>query len=212
MAEVFFNGPAGRLEGKYHQSDKQNAPAALVLHPHPLHGGTMNNKVVYNLYQSFVRNGFSVLRINFRGVGRSVGSFDDGQGELGDAAASMDWLQNQNPNASSFWIGGFSFGSWVALHLLMRRPEIERFVAISPPVSAKYDFNFLSPCPAPGLIVQGDNDSVVLEENVANFYEKISKQKTYKVEYNVINGADHFFRDKLDDLSEILDQYIINNT
>ena len=88
MPEVIINGPEGRIEGRYHHARGANAPMALVLHPHPLHGGTMNNKIVYTLYQSFVKRGFSTLRFNFRGVGRSQGSFDRGEGELADAAAA----------------------------------------------------------------------------------------------------------------------------
>ncbi|MEY3197186.1 MAG: hypothetical protein RLZZ59_554, partial [Pseudomonadota bacterium] len=86
MPEVFFNGPAGRIEGRYTQSENKSAPVALVLHPHPLYGGTMNNKVVYSLYQTLANNGFTVLRINFRGVGKSQGQFDNGVGELTDSA------------------------------------------------------------------------------------------------------------------------------
>ncbi|HWA48125.1 MAG TPA: alpha/beta hydrolase, partial [Dongiaceae bacterium] len=82
MPEVIMNGPEGRLEGRYNQSAETNSPIALLLHPHPQHGGTMNNKVVYQLYQCFQRKGFSVLRFNFRGVGRSQGKFDRGEGEL----------------------------------------------------------------------------------------------------------------------------------
>jgi alpha/beta superfamily hydrolase len=212
MPEVIFNGPEGRIEGRYHESEESSsAPAALVLHPHPLHGGTMNNKVVYNIYQSFVRNNFSVLRINFRGVGKSQGKFDNGVGELMDAATAMDWLQLQRPNASSFWIAGFSFGSWIALQLLMRRPEIREFIAVSPPVNMNsYDFGFLSPCPTPGLIVQGDMDSIVAESAVSNFVDKISKQRSHPVTYKVINDADHFYREKIEDLSFTLDEYITN--
>ena len=88
MPEVIINGPEGRIEGRYHHARGGTAPMALVLHPHPLHGGTMNNKLVYTLYQCFVRRGFSTLRFNFRGVGRSQGSFDRGEGELADAAAA----------------------------------------------------------------------------------------------------------------------------
>ncbi len=93
MPDVIINGPEGRIEGRYHHARGGTAPMALVLHPHPLHGGTMNNKIVYTIYQTFVRRGFSTLRFNFRGVGRSQGSFDRGEGELADAAASLDWLQ-----------------------------------------------------------------------------------------------------------------------
>src|SRR6266404_5129624 len=93
MPDVIINGPEGRIEARYHHARGGTAPMAVVLHPHPLHGGTMNNKVVYALYQTFVRRGFSTLRFNFRGVGRSQGSFDRGEGELADAAAALDWLQ-----------------------------------------------------------------------------------------------------------------------
>ena len=146
MPEVIFNGPEGRLEGRYHHSKNSSAPVALLLHPHPQHGGTMNNRVVYILYQAFVKRGFSAMRFNFRGVGRSQGVFDNGQGELSDAASALDWMQVQNPNTKSCWIGGFSFGAWVAMQLMMRRPEIDGFVSVAPPANI-HDFSFLAPCP-----------------------------------------------------------------
>lgn len=207
MPEVFFAGPEGRIEGRYQQGADKHAPAAIILHPHPMHGGTMNNKVVYHLYHAFASNGFSVLRFNFRGVGRSQGNFDNGIGELSDAASALDWLQLQNPNASSFWMGGFSFGSWIGMQLLMRRPELEGFVAISPP-AGNNDFNFLSPCPAHGLIVQGNQDSIVAEEDVNKLAQKLSKQKNAGIEYQVIRDADHFFRGKIDELRDVTYGYI----
>ena len=207
MPEVIFNGPAGRIEGKYTQSENKKAPAILVLHPHPLYNGTMNNKVVYNMYKTFAENGFSVLRINFRGVGRSQGEFDNGIGELTDAATALDWLQVNNPDCNEFWIAGFSFGSWIAMQLMMRRPEISNFVAVSPPVN-RYDFAFLAPCPIPGLIVQGDIDSIVSEESVLDLVDKLSKQKHITVDYKIINGADHFFRTKIDEFKTAIDDYL----
>jgi uncharacterized protein len=209
MPEVTFNGPDGRIEGRYYQSSNKRAPAALVLHPHPLYGGTMNNKVVYSLYEAFRQNDFSVLRINFRGVGRSQGKFDNGVGELTDAATALDWLQNENPEISSFWIAGFSFGAWIAMQLMMRRPEIQNFVAASPPVN-KYDFSFLSPCPAKGLIIQGDQDSIVSESSVSEFVDKISKQRNTNIDYQIIFGADHFFREKNQELIERVGAYVGN--
>ncbi len=205
MRDIVINSSSGRLEGRYYQSEEKGAPIALVLHPHPLHGGTMNNKVVYRIFQSFVRNNFSVLRFNFRGVGKSTGCFDHGVGELIDAATAMDWLEANRPEASSCWIAGFSFGAWIALQLLMRRPEASRFIVVAPPV--QYDLSFLSPCPAPGLIVQGTNDTVVSEEKVYKFYEKLEKQRS-DLEYQVIDKANHFFTEKLDDLDEVLDSYL----
>lgn len=207
MAEVIFQGPEGRLEGRYHHNPDKHSPIAVVLHPHPLYGGTMNNKIVYRTYTSFARAGFSVLRFNFRGVGRSVGKFDDGIGELTDAATALDWVQLQNPDAGSCWIAGFSFGAWISLQLLMRRPEIEGFLSISPPANM-YDFGFLSPCPASGLITQGDRDDIVSEPAVAQLVEKLRAQKGTKVDYKVINGADHYYRNNMDQLNELIDGYI----
>lgn len=207
MPEVFFNGPAGRIEGRYTESTNPKSPTALVLHPHPLYGGTMNNKVVYNLYKTLVDNDFTVLRINFRGVGRSMGKFDEGVGEMTDAATALDWLQLNNPLSNVHLIAGFSFGAWVAMQLIMRRPEITNFIAVSPPVN-KYDFSFLSPCPIPGLIIQGDRDSVVTEESVHDLAQKLSKQKHIKIEYRMIPGADHFFREKIDTMTEEINDYL----
>ncbi|MCC2646484.1 MAG: alpha/beta hydrolase [Rickettsiaceae bacterium] len=207
MPEVYFNGPAGRIEGRYNESSDKKSPVVLVLHPHPVYGGTMNNKVVYAMYKTFVENGFTTLRINFRGVGKSQGEFDNGVGELTDAATALDWLQTQNPFATDFWIAGFSFGSWVGMQLMMRRPEITNFLAVSPPVN-KYDFTFLSPCPVPGLIVQGNRDSIVSEEAVLDMVDKLSKQKQAPVECKIINGADHFFREKMDELQSTIDDYL----
>ena len=143
MTEVLFNGHAGRLEGRYHQSEKPGAPIALILHPHPQYGGTMNNKVVYSLFSCFQNLGFSVLRFNFRSVGRSQGEFEDGPGELSDATVALDWLQSVNPEARQCWIAGYSFGAWIGLQLLMRRPDINNFIAVSPPANEK-DFGTLS--------------------------------------------------------------------
>lgn len=207
MPEVIFNGPDGRIEGRYHQSENKQAPAALILHPHPLYGGTMNNKVVYALFNAFKQSGFSVLRINFRGVGRSQGKFDNGVGELADAATALDWLQLQNPDVSSFWISGFSFGAWIAMQLMMRRPEIQAFAVAAPPVN-KFDFSFLSPCPSHGIVVQGEQDSIVSEEAVAEFVDKLSKQKNTNIDYQIVFGADHFFREKTDELIEVVQQYV----
>ena len=207
MPEIILNGPEGRLEGRYQQSATPNAPIALMLHPHPQHGGTMNNKVVYSLYQAFQRQGFSVLRFNFRGVGRSQGKFDRGEGELSDAAAALDWLQSWNQNAAQCWIAGFSFGAWIGMQLLMRRPEISGFISVAPPANV-YDFSFLAPCPSSGLVIQGDQDTVVPQEAVAKLIQKLSHQRGIKIDYRVVPGASHFFNEHLDQLAEGVDQYL----
>ncbi|MBX6367553.1 MAG: alpha/beta hydrolase [Rhodospirillales bacterium] len=207
MPEVIINGPEGRLEGRYHHSKQPNAPIALLLHPHPQHGGTMNNKVVYTLYHGFVRRGFSALRFNFRGVGRSQGTYDRGEGELSDAAAALDWLQTLNPNAGACWIGGFSFGAWIGMQLLMRRPEIDGFISVAPPANM-FDFGFLAPCPASGLIIHGSADTLVPLEAPRKLAQKLSQQRDIKVELKVIEGADHYFQGKMDELAQAVDAYL----
>jgi alpha/beta superfamily hydrolase len=207
MPDVIFNGPEGRLEGRYQHSKVPNAPIALMLHPHPQHGGTMNNKVVYTLYHAFERQGFAVLRFNFRGVGRSQGVFDRGDGELSDAASALDWLQGFNENATNCWIAGFSFGAWIGMQLLMRRPEISGFISIAPPANM-FDFSFLAPCPSSGLILQGDQDDVVPEPSVAKLVEKLSAQRGIAIDYRILPGANHFFHDQMDLLSQHTDEYL----
>src|SRR5688572_30668209 len=199
MPEVIMNGPEGRLEGRYNQNIETNSPIALLLHPHPQHGGTMNNKVVYQLYQCFQKKGFSVLRFNFRGVGRSQGKFDRGEGELSDAAAALDWLQTWNPNAPQCWIAGFSFGAWIGMQLLMRRPEIAGFISVAPPANI-YDFSFLAPCPSSGLILHGAKDNIVPEPSVLKLVEKLQAQKGITIDYRVVPNANHFFHEKTDDM------------
>src|SRR5579883_2579118 len=207
MPEVIFAGPEGRLEGRYHHSDTPRAPIAVILHPHPQHGGTMNNKVVYNLYYVFVRKGFSVLRFNFRGVGRSQGEFDNGQGELSDAASALDWLQSVNPNAPACWVAGFSFGAWIGMQLLMRRPEIEGFISVAPPANM-YDFSFLAPCPSSGLIIHGDKDAVVPQKDVTGLVEKLKTQKGIVIEQKIVPGANHFFDGKIEPLMTSVSAYL----
>ncbi len=207
MPEVIINGPAGRLEGRYHKSSNPKAPVALVLHPHPLHGGTMNNKISYNLYKTFANNGFSVLRINFRGVGKSEGKFDNGLGELQDATVALNWLHSQNMDAPTFWVGGFSFGSWIGLQLVMRRPDIEGYILVAPPAT-KYDFNFIVPCSASGMVIQGDQDDISKEADTLKVVDKLSSREEADIDYQIVEGADHFFRNELEEFVSIIDEYV----
>jgi alpha/beta superfamily hydrolase len=207
MPEVIFNGADGRLEGRYHHAKTPNAPLALILHPHPLHGGTMNNKVVFDVFHMFVRRGFSVLRFNFRGVGRSQESFDHGQGELRDAAAALDWMQQHNHNSSTCWVAGFSFGAWIGMQLLMRRPEVRGFISLALPANM-YDFSFLAPCPSSGLIVHGEKDALVPTDSVERLVQKLHQQRGIKIDLEVIAGADHFFNGCQDQLETVIEGYL----
>jgi uncharacterized protein len=207
MPEVIFNGADGRLEGRYHHGGGGTAPLALILHPHPLHGGTMNNKIVYDLFHVFARRGFSVLRFNFRGVGRSQETFDHGQGELRDAAAALDWMQSHSPNAGSCWVAGISFGAWIGMQLLMRRPEIHGFISVALPANM-YDFSFLAPCPSSGLMVHGGEDIVVPTDSVSKLVQKLSQQRGIKIDLEVIPEADHFFSGHLGQLAASVSHYL----
>ncbi len=209
MTEVLFNGPMGRLEGRYHKSERENAPVALILHPHPQYGGTMSNKVVYTLFTCFKDLGFSVLRFNFRGVGRSVGQFEDGPGELADATAALDWLQHENINAKKCWIAGYSFGAWIGMQLLMRRPDINNFIAVSPPANEK-DFSFLAPCPTSGLIIQGGKDEIADPQMVTDLARRLNMQRHADVDYALIEEADHMYNGYLVDLYKVTGNYVLD--
>ena len=119
----------------------------------------MNNRVVFALFQAFQKRGYSVLRFNFRG-GEIAGAVRQWRRRTERCASALDWMQGVNPNASGCWIGGYSFGAWIGMQLLMRRPEIDGFIAVSPPAGS-LDFSFLAPCPASGLILHGARDDVV---------------------------------------------------
>ena len=211
VKEIIFSGPDGKLVGKYKKGQSLNPPIALLLHPHPLYGGTMNNPIVMELYNIFDSFGFSTFRFNFRGVGKSEGKFDNGLGELADAAAALDWLQRQNPNTNQCWVSGFSFGALMCMQLLMRRPEITRFISISPQPNL-YDFNFLAPCPASGIMLHGKKDELVPNEYLSDLDKRLSAQKGIKVEFQSIPDANHFFSKSETMLVETLDKYIKKET
>ena len=207
MPDIILPGSAGRIEARYQRQKAPGAPMALVLHPHPQFGGTMNNPLVYDLFHMFHGLGCTTVRFNFRGVGRSQGSFDNGAGELSDAAAVLDWMNTLYPNPSNVWVCGISFGAWIGMQLLMRRPEVEGFISIAPPANL-YDFSFLAPCPSSGLIVHGEKDAVVPPKDVNTLVEKLKTQKGIVIDQQIIPGANHFFDGKLQPLMETVTGYL----
>ena len=210
-SEIFIPGPAGRLEAKYYKNPKFGSPVAIVLQPHPQYGGTMNNKIVQLAYNIFLENGFSVIKLNFRGVGKSDGVFDNGQGELSDAAAALDWVERENLDYSQCWVSGFSFGALICMQLIMRRPEVNNFIAISPQPNV-YDFSFLAPCPTSGLVVYSEIDELVTKESIEELDKRIKNQKGVEVIFAKIEKANHFFREKEKELSQIIKKYIKEKT
>ena len=211
IIEVFIPGPAGRLEAKYYKSNKNTSPIALVLQPHPQYGGTMNNRIVQLMYNIFLENGFSVIKVNFRGVGKSDGVFDNGQGELSDAAAALDWIERQNLDYSQCWVSGFSFGSLICMQLIMRRPEVNNFIAVSPQPNV-YDFSFLAPCPTSGKVIYSDNDELVTKESVDELDKRIKSQKGVEVMFSKIKNSNHFFKEKEKDLKSEIEEYLKEKT
>ena len=207
MPDVIIPGPAGRLEGKYSPASEPAAPIALVLHAHPKGGGHMETPVSVMMYEELKARGFSVLRFNFRGVGRSQGGYDQGLGELSDAATALDWAQAHNPNALYCWVAGHSFGAWIAMQLLMRRPEIAGFISVAPPTNM-YDFSFLAPCPASGLICHGDADAIIPHDEMERAMSKVRTQKGIVLENNIIKGASHLFTQHLEPLQESIVTYL----
>ena len=207
VKDIVFTGPDGKLVGKYKKGQSLNPPVALILHPHPLYGGTMNNPVVMELFNIFDELGFSTFRFNFRGVGKSEGKFDNGLGELADAAAGLDWVQRQNPNANQCWVAGFSFGALLCMQLLMRRPEITRFISVSPQPNL-YDFNFLAPCPASGMLIQGKKDELVPIEDTNRLAQKLQSQKNIVIDYEEISGANHFYDNEMHKLNKVVAAYV----
>ncbi|MDH4384286.1 MAG: alpha/beta hydrolase [Caulobacter sp.] len=207
MPEVVLTGAAGRIEGRYSPGKRENAPIALILHPHPRAGGHMNHPVAVQMYHLFMKRGFSTLRFNFRGVGRSQGEFDGGIGELADAATALDWLQTTNPTATQCWVAGYSFGAWVSMQLLMRRPETDGFISVSPPANM-YDFSFLAPCPASGLFLHGSNDTVVPHVEVERVVTKLRSQKGIVIDYELIEGATHFWAENLPNVEQQVGDYL----
>ena len=210
MAKITFNGSAGRLEGEYHlaiDASRANRPVALLLSPHPRLGGSMNSPIVQHLFEICIQQGLSVLRFNFRGVGRSEGEFDNGNGEIIDAASALDWLQAGHKSPTQFWVFGYSFGAWVGMQLLMRRPEINNFVSVAPPANI-YDFTFLAPCPSPGLIVHGGSDKIATPSSVRELISRLKAQRGIEIMHKEIPGANHLFDRKTPDMIKTVNNYL----
>jgi len=167
----------------------------------------MNNAIVQALFKTFVRRGFATLRFNFRGVGKSQGVFDNGIGELSDAASALDWVQSIHPEASQTWIAGYSFGAWIGMQLLMRRPEARGFISIAPPASM-YDFSFLAPCPSSGILIQGEADEVATPGATQKLVDKLRTQKHITIHHDVIPNANHNFAHEMTELMQSVDGYL----
>ena len=206
MTEILINGPQGKLQG-YYKHIENSQSIALILHPRNCIENSMDNNVVLSLFDIYSKKGFSTLRINFRGIQKSEGETEeDGLGELSDAATALDWLQEQNQVINNCWIGGIDFGAWIGSQLLMRRPEIVGFINVATPIK-DFDFSFLSPCPASGLIIHPNKQVDIEQKNVSSLVKKLASQKKIKISYKKIN-SDINFKNKENEIKKISDNFV----
>jgi alpha/beta superfamily hydrolase len=185
------------------------AGVALVLHPHPLGGGTMHNKVVFRAASALNDAGLTTLRINFRGVGQSTGQHDEGRGELEDVRAALEYLATTYPG-QPITLCGFSFGARVGLEVGTAAVRVRRMISIGTPVD-KYDFGFLESCSKPLLFVHGDQDEFGSIPLLQELVSAIRKHNA-SVELQIIKGADHFFVGHLDELKEVITDWVSQQT
>ncbi len=194
MSSVDVPVPHGRLEALWWKVEQPRA-AAVVCHPHPLHGGTMHNHVTYRLAQAFRDGGVSCVRFNFRGVGRSSGVHDEGVGEIDDARAMLDWVARQEPGLP-LWLGGFSFGARAALQLALRDRRVEKVLAVGLAVDV-FDLSFVTGLRQPAAFIHSDHDEYGKLEHVEALLAKVqSKHALF-----VVPDADHLCNGRLDAFS-----------
>ena len=200
-----LTGPAGPLEALIDEPPGGNPKAAVVFaHPLPTHGGTMHTKAVYQGAKGLVRAGCAVLRFNFRGVGKSQGSFTGGEGERGDYKAALDYMARRYPGLP-LWAAGFSFGSWIALETGAVDDRVSVLIAIAPPVTREgYDFSNTQKSSKPKFFVQGEADDICPIQDMWKFYGALPEPK----ELVVIDAADHLFDGKTQEVGEALEDLL----
>lgn len=204
--EFFLTGPAGKLEclADVPEPGKQRPATIVLCHPHPNHGGTLRNKVLTIMERAMRELGLSTVRFNFRGAGDSEGEYDNGEGELDDLMAVVDWVQKTRP-ADDLWLGGFSFGAFIALKAAQNLP-VRQMITVAPPVE-RYGFEQLLPPNCPWLVVQGDEDDVVSADAVQQWADALDQPP----DLVIMEGAGHFFHRRLMDLRGLLKNHVQSN-
>ena len=202
---LFIPVPHGQLEAILKEPrEREVRGVALVLHPHPLGGGTMHNKVVFRAAAGLNEAGLITLRVNFRGVGQSTGTHDEGYGEQDDVRAGLDYLAEKYPR-QELTLCGFSFGARVGLEVGMADERVVRLISIGTPMD-KYDFSFLEQCRKPILFVHGEHDEYGDVNRLREIVERLASQTP--AELRVINGAGHFFDNQLDELKKVIIEWM----
>jgi alpha/beta superfamily hydrolase len=211
-------GPEGRLEARLdeppisRQTDSAgllaaaapNGPRAAVVlaHPHPLHGGTMNTKAVFQAAKALTRIGCAVLRFNFRGAGTSSGAFSNGPGEMADCRAALDFVHERFPRAR-LWCGGMSFGAWVGMIVGAEDPRVSTLIGIAPPLT-RYDFETVRTSPKPKFFIHGEFDDICPLKDMRAFYARADEPK----ELVVIDAADHLFDGRVSEVADAIEDLL----
>jgi uncharacterized protein len=183
-------GPAGPLEARLDLPDGEPRAVAVCGHPHPLHGGTMHTKALYQTAKALTRVGVAALRFNFRGVGLSGGTFDAGPGEQDDFRAALTFAEARFPGVP-LWAAGMSFGSWIALTVGVADPRVSLLLGVAPPVD-RYDFSALATSAKPKFFVHGEDDELISAKEIRKFYAPLIEPK----ELVMIEDANHLFEGK----------------
>ncbi|HYM62545.1 MAG TPA: alpha/beta fold hydrolase [Thermoanaerobaculia bacterium] len=196
LRQIDLHSDAGRIEALYREIPDARA-VAVVCHPHPLGGGTLHNKVVFRAARGLEAANVATIRFNFRGVGASHGKHEEGEGEVNDFIAALDWITKKHPGTKVI-AGGFSFGSWVASRAACDLPRVDAVFLIGAPVN-KYDFTYLRFCDKPMLFLQGTQDEFGEVAKLERIVERIRNAETI-----FVTGADHFFTKQIDAVEETL--------
>jgi alpha/beta superfamily hydrolase len=209
-----LSGTAGKLEAILWSvsGEKEGEPplAAVVCHPHPLYGGTMHNKVVYQAAKTIHRFRLPVLRFNFRGAGLSEGAHDQGRGEKEDVRTALDFLASEYP-AVPLLLAGFSFGSWVGLHAGCEDPRVEELIGLGLPVGELGNrvFSYLDRCNKPKLLVSGEFDRFGPPANLRGMVEQLPSQVKQNTAVAIVPGGDHFFAGHLPELDRAISAWLV---
>jgi alpha/beta superfamily hydrolase len=204
LETVEIPGPAGSLEGLINAGNGSDIRAIVVLaHPLPTAGGTMHTKGVFHTAKALARASCHVLRFNFRGVGRSAGSFSEGPGEQDDFRAALRFMIGRYPGVQRVWVGGMSFGAWVAMTVGAGDPHVTALIGVSVPVN-KYNFSSVTAAAKPTFIIHGEHDELVPVKDIRRFYGTLSEPK----ELVVIDGADHLFDGKVSEVGDAVEDLL----
>jgi alpha/beta superfamily hydrolase len=203
MPALTIPGPSGPLEALIDAPPRTARAAAVFAHPLPTHGGTMHTKVVYQGAKALARVGCAALRFNFRGVGASAGTFDEGRGESADYRAALDFMAQTYPGLP-LWAAGFSFGCWIALDVGAVDPRVTLLLGVAPPLERDYDFSRVRTSTKPKFFIQGERDEICPLNAMYRFYAQLPEPK----ELVVIDGADHLFDGKTSEVGDAIEDLL----